>query len=124
MNADALLYDGHCRFCGMSARRLRDQAGGSLVLANFRDPEVLARYPGVTFEACEKKVHLVLADGRIESGIGALVLALRHRWFGWALRLLLVPGLRLLAEAAYSMVSRYRFKISGVACSDGCSMYR
>src|SRR5688500_18459675 len=46
-----LVYDGRCRFCTREAARLARWAGGRVRLASFREPGVLARYPGLTPEA-------------------------------------------------------------------------
>lgn len=119
--SDVLLFDGHCRFCKKTALELRARSGGTLTLQSFREIDP-ADY-GVTLAACEKQVHL-LFDGRIEGGVGAIVQALRHRWYGVFLKLLLLPGIRAIAEAVYMQISKRRFKLAG-GCADGnCTMYQ
>ena len=69
---DVLLFDGHCRFCKKTALELKAQTGGELTLQSFRDIDP-TQY-GITLADCEKKVHL-LFNGRVESGVGAIVQA-------------------------------------------------
>lgn len=120
---DLLLYDGHCRLCGASARSLRTWAKGSLELQSFREGDVAAQY-GLSIEDCEQSVHLVRNDGRIEEGIGALLGALRHRWFAPLFAWVRLPGIRWVADRIYALVSKWRFRIAGTTCDGGCSLYR
>jgi len=118
---DVLLFDGHCRFCKKTALELKAQTGGALELQSFR--EVDPTQYGITLDDCEKKVHL-LFNGRVEAGVGAIVQALRHRWYGLFLKVLLLPGIRSIAEAIYLQISKRRFKLAG-GCADGnCTMYQ
>jgi len=120
---DLLLYDGHCRLCGASARSLRGWAGGTLTLQSFREIDVGAAY-GLTVEACEKAVHLVRSDGVIEHGAAALFGALRHRWFAPLFAWARVPGVRFVVDQVYALVSKWRFRIAGKTCEGGCSIYQ
>lgn len=112
MKTDTLLYDGHCRLCSASARRLRGLAGGQLSLQSFRDVDVQATW-GISLADCEKWMHLVRSDGRVERGVLAFAAALRHRWFGPLLALVRLPVLRLVSEFVYGLVSRWRSRIAG-----------
>ena len=120
---DLLLYDGHCRLCGASARSLRAWARGSLELESFREVDVVNQY-GLSIEACEQSVHLVRSDGVIEHGVGALLGALRHRWFSPLFAWVRLPGIRFLVDRVYSLISKWRFRIAGRTCDGGCSIYR
>lgn len=120
---DLLLFDGHCRLCGASARSLRAWARGSLALQSFRDVDVAAQY-GLTVQACEQAIHLVRDDGVIEHGVAALLGALRHRWFAPLFAWVRLPGIRLIADRLYALVSKWRFRIAGRTCDGGCSIYR
>jgi predicted DCC family thiol-disulfide oxidoreductase YuxK len=120
--SDLLLYDGHCRLCSGTARRLRTASGGTLELVSFRDIDV-GRY-GLSIEACEKAIHLVRAEGGLERGVLALAAALRRRWFGPLLSLVRLPLIRTVAEAVYALVSRWRFRLAGRTCEGTCSIDR
>lgn len=121
--ADILLYDGHCRLCSKTARTLRTWSGDALVLQSFREEGIPARY-GVTIEACEAAMHLVRDDGPVMRGVLAFSSVLRRRWFGVFLAPLAWPGVHFVAERVYALVSRWRFRLMGRECSDGCSIYQ
>jgi len=121
--SDLLLYDGNCRLCGASARTLRAWARGTLELRSFRDAD-LANDFQLSVEQCERAIHLVRSDGRIEAGVGALMGALRHRWFSPLLAWVRWPGIRWVADQVYALVSKWRFRIAGKTCDGGCSIYR
>ena len=125
MAADILLYDGHCRFCIASARALETRTGAPLTLTSFRDVDVTAW--GLTIDDCEKRIYLVMDDGRVVGGVTAVVQTLRRRWYGPLLKVLLLPGLLQISDAVYRLVSKYRFKLMGrkEPCADGsCSIYQ
>ncbi|MHB8878383.1 MAG: thiol-disulfide oxidoreductase DCC family protein [Myxococcaceae bacterium] len=116
---DTVLYDGGCRFCTGAARRLRSCTRGEVAFLSFRDPGVLPRFPGVTAAACEEAMHLVRANGRVFTGAEAVLQALRGRWLFKPAFLYYLPGLRQLGDAAYALVARRRFRLSGRECPDG-----
>src|SRR5690349_6774688 len=90
-----LLYDGHCKFCtAQSERLLRWARPGAVERADFQDPAVLARFPGVTHEACMRNMHLVTPDGRVFRGVEAAVRALATRPVGRLGYVYYLPGLR------------------------------
>ncbi len=122
-----LLYDGHCQLCVAGARRLSAWARpGAIQLANFQEPGVLERFPGLTHGQCMQAMHLVEPDGRVFRAFEAAVAALLTRgWlFAWA-RLYYLPGLRLLCDLAYRWVARNRYRLTGGArCSEtACGLH-
>jgi len=123
-----VLYDGACRFCVASSDRLlRLARPGALDRESFRDAGVLDRFPGVTAEACEAAMQLVLPDGRVFAGAEAVARALLTRpVLGLPARLYFVPGLRQLADAVYRLVARNRFRIAGrtTTCDGGACRLR
>ncbi|WP_426751591.1 thiol-disulfide oxidoreductase DCC family protein [Myxococcus sp. Y35] len=122
---DVILYDGHCRLCSGAARRLQRMLGASGTrLRSFRDEGVLAAFPGVTADRCERAMQLVLPEGRVVEGLEAVVLALGRRPLGRLLRVYYLPGLRQLLDVLYRLVARYRFRIAGRQCPDGaCALH-
>src|SRR5580693_4871435 len=66
------LYDGHCRFCTRQAKQLEKVVGAQRVeLVSFQDDGVLTRFPGLSHEACMKRIHVVRPDGRVYAGAEA-----------------------------------------------------
>lgn len=114
-----LLYDGHCRFCIAQADRLRRWTGDRIRLVSFRDPGVLAHYPGLSPETCEQAMQLVLPDGTIVAGAeaGARALGVRPSLAPLA-AFYFVPGIRQLVDAVYRVIVRNRFRLGGKVCTD------
>lgn len=111
----ALLFDGNCRFCTRSAKRLERQFGKErLRLENFQEDGVLARHPDLTYDACMKKMHVVDPEGRVYRGAGAVARIYRMtRGIGWVTFLYYVPVLRQLADLGYALIAKYRYKLFG-----------
>ncbi|MBN1207316.1 MAG: DUF393 domain-containing protein [Myxococcaceae bacterium] len=123
---DVILYDGHCRLCIAAAKELHRLLGGrGTELRSFRDEGVLAAFPGISAERCEKALQLVQADGRVVEGAEAVVRGLgRGRAWARVLYVYYVPGLRQLVDGVYRLVARYRFRIAGRECPDGaCAVH-
>lgn len=122
---DVILYDGHCRLCRGAAKQFESLLGTrGTELRSFREEGVLAAFPGIALERCEKALQLVQPDGRVYEGAEAIVQALGRRWWGKLLFVYYVPGLRQLTDAVYAVIARYRFRIAGRACPDGaCAVH-
>lgn len=116
-----VLYDGHCKFCiAQCTRLLRWARPGALELADFQDPTVLARFPGISHEACMNAMHLVTPDGCVYRGFEAAVQALATRpVLGRTAHLYYLPGVRQLCDLLYTLVARYRYRIMGKAVAAG-----
>src|ERR1700736_5884289 len=75
-----VLYDGLCQFCTAGAKKLSKLARpGAVELVNFQEPGVLDRFPGVPWEACMRRMHLVTPEGRVYGGFEAAVQAVATR---------------------------------------------
>ncbi len=120
-----LLFDGHCRFCIHEAERLQRWTGNRIQLVSFRDPGVFERYPGLTAEACEQAMQLVLPDGHIVAGAEAAARALGLRpSLAPLAAFYFVPGIRQIVDAVYRLVARNRFRLGGKVCADGtCQLH-
>lgn len=126
-----ILYDGHCRFCDAGSRRLASwMKSGCVERADFHEPAVLSRFPGLTHDQCMKQMHLVTPDGRVFGGAESVARAVATRpLLGKLAWLFFVPGIRQLLEAIYKWVAlnRYRLmgrKIAAGECHEGtCSLH-
>jgi predicted DCC family thiol-disulfide oxidoreductase YuxK len=118
-----VLFDGNCRFCTRSARAVQRRFGRArIAVQDFQEPGALGRYPAVTLEAAMDKMHVVLADGRVFAGAEAFARVVASiPYVGWVAFLYYVPGLRRLADLAYRLVSRHRYRLFGKAeaCDGG-----
>ena len=110
-----VLFDGNCRFCTKSAKTLARRFGPAKVAAvNFQDAGVLDAYPGVTYDACMEKMHVIDPEGRVYAGAAAFARVLRTvPVLGVLAYLYYLPGLRQLAEIAYTFVAKNRYKLFG-----------
>ena len=123
-----LLFDGHCRLCSAGSRRLQRLARkGAVERLDFQDPEVLARFPGLTHEECMREVKLIDGRGRTYGGAEAVarMIATRPVLGAWAY-LYYVPGLRQLVDLAYGWVARSRYRLMGRndCASEACALHR
>lgn len=119
----AVIYDGTCRFCIASSKRLEQLARpGALERVPSDDPALAQRFPGITREAADRAMQVITPDGRVYSGAAAVVAALNTRPAWRAVTwLYFVPGLKQLADALYRLVARYRYRLMGKAdpCDTG-----
>lgn len=117
----AVLYDGDCRFCSAQMRKLLALARpGAVEAINFQEPGVLARFPGLTHEACMMAMHLVTPDGRVYRGFEAAVRAVATRpVVGRLAYAYYLPGLKQLLNAAYRWVAARRYRIMGKTVAAG-----
>src|SRR5262249_7147410 len=116
-----MLYDGHCRFCTEGSQRLEDwMKRGSVERADFQQPGILDRFPGLSSEMCMERLHLVAPDGRVFAGVEAIVRAvMTRRVLGTIALLYYVPGLRQLLDGLYRIVAANRYRIMGKAVAAG-----
>ena len=117
-----VLYDGHCKFCTAQSRRLlRWARSDALELADFQDPRVLTRFPGISHEACMNAMHLVTPDGRVFRGAEAIVQALAtRRLFAWIAPVYYLPGLRQLFNTLYAFLAANRYRFWGKTIPSDC----
>ncbi len=118
-----VLFDGDCRFCTQQTRKLVRWFPRAVVARNFQEPGALDAFPGITHEACMKRMHLVTTKGAVYAGAeaGARIVILGLPVLGLAFWLYYVPGVRQLAELLYGVIARYRYRIAGktVRCDPG-----
>ena len=115
-NAGCLFYDGECRFCCASARRVeRILARRRFQLRTLQSPDAPQRL-GLSDQALLGEMRLLLAEGRNLGGADAVVEIARRIWWAWPLWLLSrVPGARPALHALYRVIAANRHCIGG-AC--------
>lgn len=126
--ADVVIYDGQCNFCRAQIERLQWwDCQGKLSYLSLYDPEVSRRWPDMPPERLLEEMCLVDRDGRRHWGPEAfryLTRRLRRLW--WAMPLMHLPGMMLIAKPVYRWISRNRYLIAGrTDCDSGsCSLHR
>jgi predicted DCC family thiol-disulfide oxidoreductase YuxK len=114
MTAAVVIYDGNCGLCqGSVAWLARRAVRGRFEFLPCQAAERRARFPWMEERACLEAIQLVLPDGRVLNGAGAIPEILR-RLRGWRrlAPLFGVPGVDLLARVVYRWVARHRHWIS------------
>ncbi len=118
-----VLYDGLCRFCTGSAKKLQRLGGKARIEAvSFQEDGVLERFPDIGYDALMKRMHVVMPDGRVFAGAEAVMRVLAAVPVVGALAFgYYVPGVRQLADLAYDTIAKNRYRIAGKAgaCEGG-----
>jgi len=116
-----VLYDGSCNLCRGSAERVRRfDILHRIEFLDLHDPSAAERFPQVNRNEAMKWMQAVDSRNRVFSGsdawarIGSLLP-------GWSLiaRILLVPGIRQIAQRVYAWLARNRYRWNRSICEDG-----
>jgi predicted DCC family thiol-disulfide oxidoreductase YuxK len=109
------LYDGHCRFCTREAKKLERLVGRSRLEArSFQEPGALDAFPGVTYEACMERLHVIADDGHVYAGAEAVARAVaRVPIVGLVMFGYYVPGVRQVSDWAYARIAKKRYALFG-----------
>ena len=113
-----LLYDGNCGFCIRWVNRILhwDRHRRIQLVASQRRHEV-AGLPPLSAAALDRAMHLVLPDGRVVGGGGAVRAVVEYLPGGRALALVLrVPGMPWALDRGYAWVAARRHRLG---CSQG-----
>ena len=113
-NAACLFYDGECRFCCESVRRLEPILHRrGFVFRPLQSPEARQRF-GSSDHALLPEMRLSLADGRNLGGADAVVEIARRIWWTWPLWLFSrLPGARPFLHAVYRVIAANRHCLGG-----------
>ena len=122
---ERLLYDDGCPLCTFQMSLLtRLDRRGRIEMVPLSGAHAAELVPEATAEQLREAVHVVAADGRVFRGARAL------RFLGgklpalWPLAALLwIPGVILVAELAYRLVSRNRHRLGKLfGCGAACRL--
>lgn len=126
--ADVVIYDGHCRFCGAQVERLaRLDRRGRLAFMSLHDEEVNRRYPDLTHEQLMEEMVVVDRRGRRHAGAAAIRYFSRRLPLLWPVAPLLhIPFSLPLWAWLYRQVARRRYLFGKrVECEDDvCRVHR
>src|SRR4051794_25035191 len=107
-----LIFDGDCGFCTTSAGWARRIAPGVDTVAwQLTDLDAL----GVSADAAAAAVQFVDADGRVSGGAAAIahLLLASGGLLGFVGPLMLLPGVRVVAEWPYKLAAANRYRLPG-----------
>jgi predicted DCC family thiol-disulfide oxidoreductase YuxK len=118
-----ILYDGHCKLCTRGARRLGSLArAGAVEAVDFQQAGALARFPGLTHDACMQAMYLVAPDGQLFRGFEAAVrVAATRPVLGILPGAYYLPGIRQLCDRLYAWVAANRYRLFGKTVADECA---
>jgi len=110
-----VLYDGKCMVCLTNKRVLTwfDRRNTKLNFVNIQDKGYNpAQNGGIDFEDAMRHFHVIDEVGTVHEGSDAVLTAYSAVGLGWFMGLLRFPPIRLVIDALYRVVSKYRFAIS------------
>jgi predicted DCC family thiol-disulfide oxidoreductase YuxK len=103
---DTLFYDASCPLCRREVAVLQKLAGPALA---FQDIHTAVGEALPCREALLKSLHLLRGDGEMVTGLAANVAVWQHTRFGGLWRLLMLPGVRSVAERVYGYWAQRRY---------------
>ena len=125
MTKHSVLYDDGCPLCTFQMKVLTWlDWRNALALVPLSDPRAQEIAPQLTREDLLEAIHCVTPEGRVYRGARAI------RFLGMRLPLLVpgalflwIPGVIVLAEIIYQLVSRNRLHLSRIfGCKDACAI--
>jgi predicted DCC family thiol-disulfide oxidoreductase YuxK len=120
--ADVVIYDGECKFCTASVRKLQHYDRlGRLAFLSLHDSAVVRRWPDLTHDDLMQYMYVISSDGRRFRGAEAFkYLSTRLPALYWMAPLLYLPGLMPLWQACYRAFAKRRYRWGRVeTCDDG-----
>jgi predicted DCC family thiol-disulfide oxidoreductase YuxK len=125
MNAHTVLYDGECSLCTFQMKLLRWlDWGNRFALVPASDPRVASIAPQLTERDLNEAIHCVTPNGIIHRGARAIRFISMRLPIMVPLSLLLwIPGIILIAERVYALISQNRQWIGRVfGCKGACAL--
>lgn len=125
MSAHAVLYDGGCSFCTFQMKMLRWMDWSDrFEPIPAADPRVHQLAPKLTEDDLNEAIHCVTPAGRIYRGARAIRFIAMRLPVAVPLALFLwLPGVILVAERVYAVISRNRQVISRIfGCAEACAI--
>lgn len=108
-----LFYDGYCPLCVAEMNKLKIyDKDNNLVFEDIQLPDFKLRFPELTWQDLNDRIHGQLDDGTLISGLDVTYLAWKHVGKGWVYAPLRWPVIRFFADAFYVLFARNRYTIS------------
>lgn len=120
--SDVVIYDGQCKFCTASARRLaRADRHERLSFLSLHDPEVQRRWPTLAHDDLMQYVYVCTPSGACHRGAEALkYLSVRLPSLYWMAPFLHIPGMMPVWQALYRAFAKRRYRFGRIeSCEDG-----
>lgn len=119
--ADVVIYDGDCRFCSASVRRLAwFDRGGRLAFLSLHDPLVQQRYSDLTHEQLMEQMYVIDRHGGRHAGAAGFRYLTRRLPLLWPLAPLMhIPFSMPLWHWMYRQVARRRYLFGKIQSCEG-----
>lgn len=112
MNKQTLVfYDGSCSMCvGVSGWLSRIDGQKQFRLEPYQNQELLAQYPQIRPEACEKEIHIISESGKVLRGADAVLEIWRKtgHWSAFLAGFFRIPPFIWLVRMVYRLIARFR----------------
>lgn len=118
-----ILIDGGCPLCKREGDLLMrlDKGRGGLALEDIAAPGFDPSRYGMTMDDVMARIHGVLPDGRVITGMEVFRRAYSAVGWGWLLKPTAWPILRPIADRFYEWFARNRLRLTGRGCAgDRC----
>jgi len=120
--ADAVIYDGHCKFCTASVQKLaRFDRRGRLSFLSLHDAEVARRWPELGYDELMQYLYLITPAGRKFRGAEAFKhLSTRLPALYWMAPLLYIPLSMPVWQFFYRAFAKRRYRFGRIeSCENG-----
>ena len=112
----AVLYDGACKMCRVSAEAVRTFDNSDAIdLIDIHDEEKRGQFPDLTMEGLMEELHVVDDRGQVLRGARAVneILRYQHGLRGILAWLWYIPGYAWLADRQYKRIAISRYRRDG-----------
>lgn len=108
-----IFFDGYCPLCAIEMRQLRQRdKQGTIIFEDIQAVDFSDRYPHLNWQALNARIHVLLTDGRMVTGLDATHAVWQAVGKGWLYAPLRWPVIRWFADKAYNLFARHRYTIS------------
>ncbi|WP_218354771.1 thiol-disulfide oxidoreductase DCC family protein [Alteromonas lipotrueiana] len=108
-----IFYDGHCPLCRKEMAHLqRYDKSRYIQFEDIQQDDFSERFSTLDWNALNNSIHVQQEDGTMLSGLDATHAAWKAVGKGWLYAPLRWPVVRPVADKAYTLFARHRYKIS------------
>lgn len=108
-----IFYDGYCPLCLAEMKKLRQlDDKQQLGFVDIQQAEFEKNYPQLDWQTLNARIHALLPDGNLISGLDATYLAWKLVGKGWVYAPTRWPVIRWFADKAYLLFARHRYTLS------------
>ncbi|NDV92548.1 DUF393 domain-containing protein [Alteromonas sp. 345S023] len=108
-----IFYDGYCPLCKAEMRHLQKRdKHNALTLVDIQSTAFASNYPQLDFHALNARIHGMLDDGRMITGLDVTYQAWKVVGMGWVYAPLRWPVIRVFADWGYVKFAKHRYTIS------------